>query len=72
MKPVKLFTWKHWLLSISAVAVGSSLSLYLEYRDTRSLQGSTIIISAITFIIGVGIIASVSWYGNRPEPKEKQ
>ena len=69
--PKKLVTWKHWCLAISAAAVGVSLSLYREYRDTGAVQASSLVLSAVVFCGVLGIIAAVFWYANRPESGDK-
>jgi hypothetical protein len=68
----RLVTWKQWVLALSAAAIGASLSLYREYRDTGSVQPSSIAISALVFCIGLGIIAVVFWYANRPEKEHNE
>jgi len=69
--PKKLVTWKQWVLALSAAAVGASLSLYREYRDTGSVQAGSIVLSMFVFCVGLGIIAAVFWYANRPESEDK-
>lgn len=68
----KLVTWKQWALALSAAAVGACLSLYREYRDTGSVQAGSILLSAVVFCVGLGIIAAVFWYANRPESEDKR
>lgn len=63
---------KQWVFALSAAAIGASLSLYREYRDTGSVQPSSIVISSVVFCIGLGIIAAVFWYANRPEKEQKE
>ena len=71
-RPMRLVTWKHWILAISAAAVGASLSLYREYSDTGDVRASSIVVSAVVFCLALGLIAAVFWYANRPESEDKQ
>jgi hypothetical protein len=65
-------TWKHWILALSAAAVGASLSLYREYRDTGTVQKGSIAFSLVVFCVGSGVIAAMFWYANRPEREDKR
>jgi hypothetical protein len=69
--PRKLITWEKWVLSVSAAAAGASLSLFRKYRDTRTVQTRSIVISVLTFLVAFGIIAAVFWYANRPVRENK-
>ena len=69
--PKKLVTWKNWVLALLAAAVGASLSLYREFRDTGTVRASSVILSVFVFCVGLGIIAAVFWYANRPEKEDR-
>lgn len=65
--PIKLFTAKTWAAMLTALLAGSSLPLYREYRATGMVKVSSLVISLITFLVGVAICSVVAWWGNRPE-----
>jgi hypothetical protein len=69
--PKKLVTWKQWVLAVAAAAVGASMSLYQEHRDTGAVAPSSIF-SVVVFLMVLGIIAAVFWYANQPESEVKQ
>ncbi|BBM84159.1 hypothetical protein [Candidatus Uabimicrobium amorphum] len=63
----KLFTTKSWVIAISAIITGASISLVREYYNTNVITTQSIIISLITLVIGLIIIAGVAWWANKPE-----
>jgi ABC-type transport system involved in cytochrome c biogenesis permease subunit len=66
-KNPNLFSWKQWLISVSALILGSSLSLVREYTETGEIETSSIVISFIVFTIGLVIFGMVHWWANKPE-----
>ena len=63
--PVKLVTWKQWIVALAAVGVGACMSLYREYRDTGGITNGSIVLSGVVFLIGVVIVTVVFRYANR-------
>lgn len=66
-KNPKLFSWKQWLISVSALIVGCSLSPVREYKETGKIGTSSIVISFIVFAIGLVIFGLVHRQANKPE-----
>ena len=64
--PKKLVGWREWFVGIVAVAAGASLSLYREHRDTGALEARSLLFSAITFCVGLAIVAGVFLYARPP------
>ncbi len=71
-RTTKLYSGRTWLIMLSALFVGSGLSLYREHRNTGALETSSLVISIITFLVGVAICGGVSWWGNRPERRRQE
>ena len=68
-KPVKLFTWRHWALGLTAGAVGSFFRVYQEYRVSGSVKTEDLAVSILTFVVCFAVVAAVAWHGNRPGQK---
>ena len=65
----KLFTTKNWVMGISALIIGVSISLVKEYYNTNTIKTQSIIISIIGFTMGLAIVCGVAWWSNKPEEK---
>lgn len=63
----KLMTKGKLILCIVAVLFGSSLSLIREFRATGTVITQSIVISVITFCVGLAIVSAVGWWVNRPK-----
>ncbi len=70
--PKRLVNWKQWVLMPSAIAIGASLSLYREYRDTGNVRPSKIVIGAVALCIGFSVAAAVFWYADRSEKEHDE
>ncbi len=68
----KLVNWKTWAILVPASAIGASLSLFRQYRDTGRVQPGSIAIAIFTFCVAIGIAAAVARYANRPEKERNQ
>jgi hypothetical protein len=66
-KPIKLFTWKKLLIVVPAILIGASMSLIREYRSTGNIETQSIVISVITVLAGLIIVAVVAWWANKSE-----
>ena len=64
---IKLVTWPKIILMILACFVGASYRLVKEYYESGNIAPSEIMISAITFFIGLVIVFLVAHYANKPE-----
>lgn len=66
-KNIKLFTWDRYLICIIAIAIGSCISPFKEYSSTGMISNQSLIMSAITFVIGVIIVIIIGAYANKSE-----
>jgi ABC-type dipeptide/oligopeptide/nickel transport system permease component len=63
----KLMTKGRFILMFIAVFVGSLLAIYQEWHNKGTVSGVTIGVSVFTFMIGLIILMTISWYANKPE-----
>jgi hypothetical protein len=66
MQP-KLITRKHWVVGLLILALVSGLNVYQEIRERGEVRAEIWIAVALTTFFFLGIMATVTWWGNRPE-----
>ena len=64
---IKLVTWPKIILMIIACFVGAAYGIGREYYETGNIESSQIVISTMTFFVGLTIIFFLVRHANKPE-----
>ncbi|MDH3584174.1 MAG: hypothetical protein OER86_08155 [Phycisphaerae bacterium] len=63
---IKLFTYRHLLYFVPAVALGVGVHLWQVQRQRGAIQSGDWIAAALAIVFCGVVFAALVWWGNRP------